>query len=102
MNFVDNIDLHRKTREVIYSELLQNTIGLKKLCKKIKNLEKQLKEEKVENKAWKKNINMMEQNIVSLGVDPKYPKPIHSIIDEKEKKIQLLKRKLQIPSIAHV
>ena len=44
----------------------------------------------------------MEQNIVSLGVDPKDSKPVQSIINEKEKEIHLFKKKLIITGTKHV
>lgn len=57
---------------------------MEELLKIFKNLEKQLKEEKVESKAWQTKIKKLEKKIVSLVVDPKDPKPMQSILDEKQ------------------
>ena len=46
MNVADKIDLHKKTWEVIFTKLLQSTIGMEKLLGNFKKLEKQLNEEK--------------------------------------------------------
>lgn len=59
-------------------------------------------EEKVLKNAWKTKFKKVEKNIISLRVDPKDPKPVKSILDEKENQIQLIKKKLKILNTAHV
>ena len=75
---------------------------MEELQKNFKNIQKQHKEEKAENKGWKTKIKKLEKKIVSLVVDPKDPKLVQGILDENEKQIQLLKKMLKIHGTSHV
>ena len=51
ISFPDKIQLHKQTRDVIYSDLLHATMKFTRLQYLVDKMEIQLKHEKVENKA---------------------------------------------------
>ena len=94
----DIIHLNRETSDILNTRLLKATLQMSKLeASKTKTLDL-LRKVRVENKALKVQINNSQNE--SLQVDgPAYKGALaQSLLDEKEKEIQVLKRKLKIPS----
>ena len=69
---------------------------------KIVQLEGKLKKERAVNRGWKAKIKKLEDDIITVGEDPKNIHPVNKILDDKEKTIQALKKKLKIPGTKHV
>ena len=75
---------------------------MKKMEEKIVQLEGKLKQEREANKIWKTKIEKLEVDLIVVGEDPKDSHPIKKLLDDKEKTIQALKKKLKIPRTEHV
>ena len=97
----DNIQLHKKTRDIIYSDLLDAIIKIKKLQALVDKLEVQLKHEKVENKANLIRIKKLQAYVVSLGSEPGNAQDTRKLLEEKDNTIQVLKKSLKIPNSEH-
>ena len=65
----DKIQLHKKTGDVIYSDLLHEIVKITKLQSLVDNMEVQLKHKKVENKANLIQIKKLQGDVVSLGTE---------------------------------
>lgn len=65
-------------------------------------LEKQLNQEKEENKACQTHIKRSQLDIIYLGEEPNDMKPIKSLFNDKDNTIQVIKKKLSITSTKHV
>ena len=88
----DKIHFHRKTREVLYHDLLQSILSNKKLEGKVIELEEQLKKEKAMGKYWQTQIKKRESHLMEMGVKPDSQKSIKKLLEEKDKTISSLKR----------
>ena len=87
----DMIHLHREIGDIIYTKLLKSTLQVSKLESNKKKFQDLLQKEKVDNKALKEEL---------LKVDGQSGKGAvaQNLFDEKEKEVQVLKKKLKIPS----
>ena len=90
----DVIHLHRETGDIIYIDLLKATLQVSKLQSSKKIVEDLLRKEKVENKSHQTQIKkvQVELLVADKGV------VAQKLLNEKESAIQLLKKKLKIPS----
>ena len=70
----DKIQLHKQTRDVIYSDLLHANVKVTKLQSLVDKMEVQLKHEKVENKTNAIQIKKLQADIISLGMKKITPK----------------------------
>jgi hypothetical protein len=61
-----------------------------------------LTQERVATKANRIHINELERKIISLGADPKNPTVVGDLIKEKDNKINILKKNLNVPDVQHV
>ena len=68
----------------------------------VDKLEVQLKHEKVENKANSIQIKKIQAYIISLGNEKDNTQAIRRMLEEKDNALQVLKKKLNIPSIEDV
>ena len=59
------------------------------------NLEEQIKRENVASKGWKVQVKKMETNLVNLGSKPNGKKSNKKLIDEKDKLIESVQKKLK-------
>ena len=94
----NTIHLHKKTRDILFTDMFKTTLKLSKLqnCK-IKT-EIQLRQEKVENKAHQAQIKKLQTYpLAGEGKAEKGP-GIQKMLNEKENAMQLLKKKLTISS----
>ena len=66
----DKIQLHKQTRDVIYSDLLHVIMKVNKLQSLVDNMEVQLKHERVANKSNLIQIKKLQGHVVSLGTEP--------------------------------
>ena len=78
---LDKIQLHKKTRDIIYSDLLHAMVKINKLQVLVDKLEVQLKHEKVENKANSIQINKLQADIVSLGDETRNTQAIRRLLE---------------------
>jgi molecular chaperone DnaK (HSP70) len=96
INVPDKIHFHKKTSEVLYYDLLHSTLNTKKLQTRVEKLEEQLKKEKAMSKAWQTQVMKLEANLLAKGIQPRTKQPIKKLLEEKDKTIQSLKKKLKI------
>lgn len=64
-------------------------------------MEEQIKREKVDSKGWKVQTRKLEANILNLGSQPSYKKGNKKLLDEKDKLIESLQKKLEGQVIDH-
>ena len=77
-------------------------IKINKLQVLVDKLEVQLKHEKVENKANSIQIKKLQADVVKSGDEIGNTQAIRRILEEKYNALQVLKKKLKIPSSEHV
>jgi FtsZ-binding cell division protein ZapB len=100
INAPDKIHLHKQTSEMIYGDLLQSTLNIARLERKVTKLEGKLKQEKETNRAWHIQIKRIESYIMVVGAEPGNMQPIKKFLEEKENTIQVMKKKLKIPGMS--
>ena len=98
----DKIQLHKQTCDILYSDLLHATMRVNKLQILVDKLEVQLKHEKVENKANAIQIKKLQADIISSGNERDNTQAIKILLEEKDNALQVLKKRLKIPSTEHV
>ena len=102
VNLPYNILFHKKTNEMLYYDLLHMYLNKNKLENKVERLEKQLNLEKAMSRAWKTQVKSYENQLIVVGLQPKEKQLVKKILDEKEKVIKSLKKKLKIPITDHL
>jgi len=98
---MDQIELHRKTGEMVYSTLANKAILAQKFQNSLNNTSAQLELEKASSLAKDNRIKSLEEIIIELGHDPKDPKGIQALIKKKEDGIAALKKQLRLPITMH-
>jgi hypothetical protein len=68
---MDMIELHQHTSDMLYRGVLQSSTSEWKMKNMVIKIGKQLKQERVANKANRIQINELERRIISLGAYPK-------------------------------
>ena len=88
--------LHKQTRDVIYSDLLHAIVKITKLQSLVDKMELQLKHEKVKNKANLIQIKKLQGDVISLGTELSNMQVTEKLIKEKDNTIgKCLKRSLK-------
>jgi vacuolar-type H+-ATPase subunit I/STV1 len=88
----EKVKFHRNTSDMLYSYYLGLSLKNSKLSTYAIKLEGQLRQEKTSNRVWKTHVKRMES---------KGPQGVKSSLEEKDKLIQSLKKKLKMSSIEH-
>jgi hypothetical protein len=81
------VKFHKKTNDLLYSDYLSLNLKNSKMTSLDQKLEGKLRQEKAANKSWKTQIKRLE----SEG-----PQGLKSLLDEKDKIIQSLKKNLKM------
>lgn len=102
MHLVDQMDLHRKTGEMIFIKLTIITSNACKLENMVSNVTNQLKQEKIATRIMYMKIDELEQLIIKLGENPKEATSIQDLIKSRDIEIQVLRRKLKMHNIEHL
>jgi hypothetical protein len=84
---IDKVKFHRNTSDMFYSDYLGLSLKNSKLSSYVIKLEGQLRQEKASNKAWQTQVKRLEFE---------GPQEVKSSLDEKDKLIQSLKKKLKM------
>ena len=98
---MDQIELHKQTREMVYSTLVDKTLLAHRLKNSLQHTYAQLELEKASSQAKDNRIKSLEEIIIELGHDPQDPKGIQALIKKKEEDIAALKRQLKLPATLH-
>jgi hypothetical protein len=88
----DKVKFHKKTNDLVYYDYLSLSLKNSKMTSLVAKSEGQLGQEKATNKSWKTQIKRIE----SEG-----PQGVKSLLDEKDKIIQSLKKTLKMSAIEH-
>ena len=97
----DKINFHKQASEVLYSYLLKSYLNKTNLESKLTNLEEQVRREKVASKGWKFQVKKLEANLVAQGSKDKESKATKKLLDEKDKQIENMQKKLKIYVTEH-
>ena len=91
----DKINFHKQASEILYFDLLRSYLSKNKLQGKVIKLEEQIKREKVASKGWKTKVKKLEADLVNLNSTPNEKKSNKKLIEEKDKLIESLQKKLK-------
>jgi hypothetical protein len=89
---LDKVKFHKHTSNMLYSDYLSLSLKNSKLPSYVMKLEGQLRQEKASSRTWQTQVKRLES---------KSPQGLKFSLDEKDKLIQSLKKKLKISSIEH-
>jgi uncharacterized protein YajQ (UPF0234 family) len=92
----DIINFHKHASEVLNSDLLKSYLNKSKLESKLTKLEEQVRRERAAYKGWKVQVKKLEANLVAQGSKEKESKATKKLLDEKDKEIENLQKKLKI------
>jgi len=98
---IDQIELHKQTREFVYSTLTSKAIATHQLQNSLNNISAQFQLEKSSSQAKDTRIKTLEDLIIELGHDPKDVKAAENLIKNKNDDIVSLKKQLKIPPLHH-
>lgn len=98
---MDQIELHKKTGEMVYSTLANKALSAHKLHNYLNNTSAQLELEKASSLTKDNRIKSLEEIIIELGHDPKDPKGIQALIRKKGEDIAALRKHLKLPITMH-
>jgi hypothetical protein len=88
----DKVKFHKNTSDMLYSDYLSLSLKNSKLSSYAMKLEGKLRQEKSSSRAWQTQVKRLE----SEG-----PQGVKSSLDEKDKLIQSLKKKLKMSATEH-
>ena len=91
----DKINFHKKDSEILYFDLLKSYLSKTKLEEKVAKVEEKIKREKVASKGWKTQVKKLEADLMNLGSVPIDKKSNKKPIEEKDKLIESLHKKLK-------
>jgi hypothetical protein len=94
----DEMDLHRKTREMVFSTLAHASTTTARLQVSLNNVQTQLKLEKISSFAKDNRIKSLEELVLKIGYDPSNVKVVEDIFKKKNDDIASLRKKLKFPS----
>jgi hypothetical protein len=89
---LDKVKFHKNTSDMLYSDYLSLSLENSKLSSYAMKLEGKLRQEKSYRRAWQTQFKRLE----SEG-----PQWVKSSLDEKDKLIQILKKKLKMSATKH-
>ena len=98
---MEQIELHKKIREMVYSTLENKALLAHKLQNSLNNTSAQLDLEKASSLAKDNRIKSLEEIIIEFGHDPKDPKGIQALMRKKEEDIVALRKQLKLPITMH-
>jgi hypothetical protein len=92
INAPDKVKFHRNFSDMLYADYISLALKVARLTTHVLKLDGQLKQEKVSNKAWMMQVKILE----SEG-----PQGVKASLDEKDKMIQSLKKRLNMSPTNH-
>ena len=98
---MDQIELHKQTREMVYATLADKTLLAHRLQNSLHNIVAQLELEKASSQAKDNRIKSLEEIIIELEHDPSDPKGVQALIKEKDEDITSLRRQIRLSPTLH-
>jgi hypothetical protein len=93
----DQMDLHRQTRETVFSTLAHASTTASKLQVSLNNVQTQLKLEKISSFAKDSRIKMLEELVLKIRYDPSNVKAVKDMLKNKNVDIASLRKQLKQP-----
>jgi hypothetical protein len=93
----DQMDLHRKTGEMVFSTLANASTAAAKLQVSLSNVQTQLKLEKISSFAKDNRIKTLEELVLKIGYDPSNVKAVEEMLKKKNVDIASLRKQLKLP-----
>jgi hypothetical protein len=91
------MDLHRQTREMVFSTLAHASSTTAKLQVSLNNVQTQLKLEKISSFAKDNRIKSLEELVLKIGYDPSNVKEAEEMLKKNNANIASLRKKLKLP-----
>lgn len=98
---LDQIELHRKIGERIYSTLTGKAMMAQRLEISLNNTTAQLQLERASSQAKDNIIKSFEELVIRLGHNPKDVKAAEALIKKKDEDIVVLRKQLKLPPSRH-
>ena len=91
----DKVNFHKQASEILYSDLLKSYLSKIKLEERVSKMEEQIRREKAASKGWKTQAKKLEGDLISAGSTTTDKKANKKLLDEKDKIIESLQKKLK-------
>jgi len=98
---MDQIDLHKKTGEMVYSTLADKTLMAHRLQNSLHKIAAQLELEKASSQAKDNIIKSLEEIILEMGHDSNEPKGVQTLMKKKDEDIAALRKQIKLPATLH-
>ena len=98
---LDKINFHKQVSEVLYSDLLKSYLNMTKFENKFAKLEEQLKSKKEASKGWKVQVKKLENDLVVQGSQDRESRNTKKLLDDEDKQIESLQKKLKMKVTNH-
>jgi len=98
---MDQIELHKQTREMVYSTLADKSLMAHRLQNSLHNTAAQLELEKASSQAKDNIIKSLEEIIIELGHDPNDRKGVQGLMKKKDEDITALRKQIKLPPTLH-
>ena len=95
----NKINFHKQVSKVLYSDLLKSYLNKTKLENKVAKLEEQVKRENEASKGWKVQVKKLENVMVVQGSKDRESRNTKKLLDDKDKQIESLQKKLKMQVI---
>lgn len=95
---LDQINMHKQTRQMVYSTFTQASITTSKRQLSLNNVQSQLKLDKVSSLSKDNRNKYLEKMVSRAGFDPDNSKSMEKIIKKKNADIVALKMQLNLPT----
>jgi hypothetical protein len=93
----DQMDLHKKTEEMVFYTLAHASTSAAKLQVSLNSVQTQLKMEKISSFAKDNRIKTLEELVLKIGSDPSNVKEEEEMIKKKNVDIASLRKQLKLP-----
>jgi hypothetical protein len=99
VHLVDQMDLHRKNGEMVFSTLAHASTASFKLQVSLNNVQTELKLEKISSFAKDNKIKTLEELVLKIRYDPSNVKVVEERLKKKNVDIESLRKQLKFPPI---
>ena len=98
---MDQIELHKKTGEMVYASLADKTLVNYRLENSLNNTTAQLELERASSQAKDNRIGALEDIIIEIGHDPKDIKGIQALLKLRDADMATLRKRIKVPATIH-
>jgi hypothetical protein len=97
MHPADQMDLYKKTGEMVFHTLVHASTSATKLQVSLNNAQTQLKMEKISSFTKDNRIKTLEELVLKIGYDPSNIKAVEEMINKNNANIASLRKQLKLP-----